>query len=80
MPINKNNNGETREGEVLEGAIFRYLQPQYHLHHLAGLASFHPELMPAQTPQLLLQIDHHQQEENPQGRGFILRLGIVCQM
>ena len=40
----------------------------------------HPDLMPAQTPQLLLQIGRHQQEENQKGRGFSLYLRIACQM
>ena len=35
-------------------------------HHLGFLADDHPD----HTPQLLLQIGRHQQEENPQGRGF----------
>ena len=81
MPINTNNqDGETSQGKVLEGAASRLIQPQYHLHHLADLADSHPELMPAQTPQLLLQIGRHQQEENQEGRGFELYLGIACQM
>ena len=78
--INKNNNGEDRQGKVLEGAASRYLRPRYHLHHLGFLAGSHPALTPAQTPRLLLQIGRHQQEENPQGRGFSLILGIACQM
>ena len=56
----------------------------YHIHHLDGLANGlaegHPDLIPAQTPQLLLQIGHHQEDENLQGRGLILYLGIVCLM
>ena len=77
ISINKNKDGENRQEEVLERAASRQLQPRYHLHHLERLASSRPDLMPAQTPQLLLQIDRHQQEENPQGRGFILRLCIT---
>ena len=42
--INKNNNGEDREGKVLEGAASRYLPPRYHLHHLGNLADNHPDL------------------------------------
>ena len=56
----------------------------YNIHHLDGLANGlaegHPDLIPAQTPQLLLQIGHHQEDENLQGRGLILYLGIVCLM
>ena len=80
--INKNggNNEEDRQEEVREGAASRLLQPRYHLHHLDNLTHSHPQLMPAQTPQLLLQIGRHQQEENQQGEGFSLRLGISCQM
>ena len=47
---------------------------------LGSLADSNPELMPAQTPQLLLQIGRHQQEENQEGREFSLWLGIACQM
>ena len=36
--------------------------------------------MPAQTPQLLLQIGRHQEEKNPQGKGFNLYLRIACKM
>ena len=75
--INKKNNGETSQGMVLKEAVSRLLQPPYHLHHLDRLANSHPELMPAQTPQLLLQIGRHQKEENPQGRGLILDLRIA---
>ena len=78
--INKNNNGENRWGMVLEGAASRPIQPRYHFHHLDDLADSQPDLIPAQTPQLLLQIGHHQEEENQEGRGFILRLSIACQM
>ena len=80
IPINKINNGETCQEKVLEGAASRQLRLPYHLHHLGNLANSHPELMPVQTAQLLLQISHHQQEENPLGRGFILDLGIACHM
>ena len=75
-----NSDGENRQGEVQEGAVSRQLQPRYHLHHLGDLADSHPQLMPAQTPQLLLQIGRHQQEENQEGRGFELYLRIACQM
>ena len=69
----------TCEGEVREGTASRQILPRYHLHHLDYLASSHPELMPAQTPQLLIEIGRHQ-EENQEGRGFRLFLGIACQM
>ena len=78
--INNNQYEENRQGELREGAASRLLQTRYHLHHLDRLADSHPDLMPAQTPQLLLQIGHHQEEENQEGRGFILWLGIACQM
>ena len=70
MPINKNNNGEDSQGKVQEGEASLQIHPWYHLHHLASLAYSHPDLMPAQTPQLLLEIDRQQEEEKPQGRGF----------
>ena len=78
--INKNINGYIREGEVLKGVASRQLQPRYHLQHLGFLVYSHPHLMPAQTPQLLLQISRHQEEENQEGRGFMLDLRIACQM
>ena len=70
IQINKIINGETRQGELLEGAASPHLHTQYHLHHSDRLANSHPDLMPTQTPQLLLQIGSHQQEENQEGREF----------
>ena len=75
-----NQDGKYSQGEVQERAASRQLQPRYHFHHLDRLAHSHPQLMPAQTPQLLLQIGRHQQEENQEGRGFVLNLSIACQM
>ena len=45
-------------------------------HHLDKLANSHPDLMPAHTPLLLLEIIRHQEEDSQEGRGFILSLGI----
>ena len=78
-PANQSN-PEHHQEALRDGAASQQLQAQYHLHHLDSLANSHPGLMPAQTPQLLLQIGHHQQEENPQGKEFRLYLCIACQM
>lgn len=73
LSINKNNNnGENCQREVLEWTASQLLLPLYHLPHLDELAESHPNLMPAHTPQLLLEISRHQEKENPEGREFYL--------
>ena len=63
LSINNNiNNGENRQREVLEWIASQLLLPLYHLLHVDGLAESHPNLMPARTPQLLLDIIRHQEK------------------
>ena len=63
------------QGLVLEEEFSWSLQPQFCIHHLDELAKY---IMPAHFPQLLLEIIRHQEEENKEGKGFRLWLGLAC--
>ena len=66
--------------EKFSRAASRLRRPRYQLHHSGYLADNNADLMLTQTPQLLLEISRHQEEENAHGKGFNIRLCISCQM